>query len=380
MAGIESQNQNIQILRGLAVLFVLLHHLSITPLILSMAPMDISMPFWIGVELFFIISGYVIGITSIYRKEVPSSRIFLLRRFFRIYPNLFIFFLISAILNLFLLSLPTDNWGRDNLATSWNQFMNEMFQISTGTLDVSVPRSYQNTVLWSLVIELQFYFVILLTIFFLYRIDRSLIRNFVNLTSIALFIILTSCRILSFFNRTEILQPIQYLLNNKFDFLLVGLILAGFKKPPIKLIKFSPYLLLTIVIMSITFSEPIYPANNGRILNSITLVFVVFLLSYLILMSIFSSPFRIDKLASRVLFKLGDLSYSVFLFQFPVFVFYWLVIDRFFPSVFFLYSGWGYSVLQVLVCIPLISVLSFFSYHLVESKMIAFGKSITLRS
>jgi len=50
---------DIQALRGLATLLVFLHHLSLTWLIVGAFP-KITSPFYLGVDLFFVISGYVV--------------------------------------------------------------------------------------------------------------------------------------------------------------------------------------------------------------------------------------------------------------------------------------------------------------------------------
>jgi peptidoglycan/LPS O-acetylase OafA/YrhL len=100
--------RNIQTLRGIAVTFVLLHHLSITPILLSKIGTQLSMPFWIGVELFFVISGFVIGKTAVFNSRPIGVREFALRRIFRIYPNLILFLLVTFLINLVLLNLPKD--------------------------------------------------------------------------------------------------------------------------------------------------------------------------------------------------------------------------------------------------------------------------------
>ena len=52
--------EDLQVLRGVSILFVLLQHLSITSAIFALTPKRIELPFFLGVEIFFVISGYVI--------------------------------------------------------------------------------------------------------------------------------------------------------------------------------------------------------------------------------------------------------------------------------------------------------------------------------
>ena len=369
-------NQNIQIYRGLAIIFVFLHHLSLTPLVLSRINPAFSMPFWVGVELFFMISGYVIGSTAIYGARVSSASNFLIRRVFRIYPNLIFFFLFTALINLYLLSLPFSNWGRTNLAVSWDTFLREFLHISTATLDLSVNRSYQNTVLWSLVVELQFYFAIFILLLIFKKLPTEFVKKFLLKVSFTLVFIMIITRILRYFNDFEVFSFFNYMLSNKFDFLLAGFCIAGMRNPVKKQVKIPPTVILILVILAIGSSEPIYPANSGRVLNSFTLVFVMCCFIFLLFCATHESYIRRrNTLIRRFFSHIGDLSYSIFLYQFPVFAVFWLMINRFFPQVFSSNNGWTFSILQLLFCAPATYWVSKFSYQRIEVRFISIGKN-----
>lgn len=86
----EEWRAGIQALRGLSVLAVILNHLG-----LPWIPGG-----YLGVDIFFVISGFVIT-TSFLRNTQPSSRLesfsdFWLRRFFRLWPSLFAVVLVTA--------------------------------------------------------------------------------------------------------------------------------------------------------------------------------------------------------------------------------------------------------------------------------------------
>jgi peptidoglycan/LPS O-acetylase OafA/YrhL len=77
---------NLEALRGIAALLVVLHHLSLNPgSVLAWFPL--LGQGWLFVDLFFVLSGYVIA--SVHAECEPSAiaaRGFLIRRIFRLYP------------------------------------------------------------------------------------------------------------------------------------------------------------------------------------------------------------------------------------------------------------------------------------------------------
>ena len=64
--------QDIQALRAIACVMVLLQHISLTPTLFAKLPGSLTMPFYLGVELFFVISGYVVT-RSLFNREVNAA-------------------------------------------------------------------------------------------------------------------------------------------------------------------------------------------------------------------------------------------------------------------------------------------------------------------
>jgi peptidoglycan/LPS O-acetylase OafA/YrhL len=77
---------NLEALRGIAALLVVLHHLSLNPGSV-LAAFPLLGQGWLFVDLFFVLSGFVIA--SVHAECEPTAlaaRGFLIRRFFRLYP------------------------------------------------------------------------------------------------------------------------------------------------------------------------------------------------------------------------------------------------------------------------------------------------------
>ena len=87
--------QDIQILRALASSMVILQHLSLTSTLFAKLPGLLTMPFYLGVELFFVISGYVVT-RSLFSRDSHAVA-FLVRRFYRLTPAIMVFLLFSLV-------------------------------------------------------------------------------------------------------------------------------------------------------------------------------------------------------------------------------------------------------------------------------------------
>ena len=141
----------IQYLRALSVLLVFFYHLKL----------DFFKNGYLGVDIFFIISGYVIT-ARLYRDYIENGSIsisnFFLRRFKRIYPVLF-FFLFTILIIIILIS-PSEYF-----LNRLNTIFFSLFGLSNIYYLLS-NKDYFDTVFddplnhtWSLGVEEQFYFI-----------------------------------------------------------------------------------------------------------------------------------------------------------------------------------------------------------------------------
>jgi len=107
---------------------------------------------YLGVELFFIISGFVIALTL---EKSGSPLEFLLRRFVRIWPAL----LFSAVVTFFLLNLSDAPFALTR-RQMWPNFLPSLTMTPTLLWSDAFPHvDFITGVYWSLVIEIRFYLI-----------------------------------------------------------------------------------------------------------------------------------------------------------------------------------------------------------------------------
>jgi peptidoglycan/LPS O-acetylase OafA/YrhL len=169
-------------IRGVAIGMVLLAHYFMvftrpgTPLSYLLVPLRLS---WSGVDLFFVLSGFLIGGILLDARESSNYfRVFYARRFFRIVP-IYVVLLISVALAIHLSRIRIlgsyEEWFFGRLP--WWYFFTFLQNIG-----MSLHKqwgSYPLAVTWSLAVEEQFYLTLPLLIRFL---DRRLLFRFALLT------------------------------------------------------------------------------------------------------------------------------------------------------------------------------------------------------
>ena len=284
---------DIQILRGIAVLFVVLYHLEIPGFHNG----------YLGVDIFFTLSGYLMAL--LYHKSSPLE--FCVRRLKRILPA----YMVTIGLTTFavgMIAVPSDaNQRFDRLWFDLFGLSNFAFWLENSYFDRAVFKPLLN--LWSLGVELQYYLIVPLLLPFLR--DRRLLLFFMIAGSIsASFLLLTISPKTSFF-----LLPFRI-----WEFL-VG---AGFawkicQKDEVRW-GFTWLSLLSLLIFSIlllpidTDSRSILYGHPGM-----AALIVVAITGVLLYRPLQESLYQANWVA-RVVGKLGDYSYSIYLVHFPVIV------------------------------------------------------------
>ena len=154
---------NIQMLRGIASILVVFHH--ILPHYLAMGG-DLKMIKYIstwgflGVDIFFVISGYIMAYTTFNKpRNLESAKIFIKHRLFRIYLAYWIFWIMAFIILYITNHLKIEN----------THLLLSFFLLDVDMDNLVLPIS------WSLSYELYFYFLFLFTFLFSTKILTKII-------------------------------------------------------------------------------------------------------------------------------------------------------------------------------------------------------------
>lgn len=277
--------QSVQLLRGLAAFLVLLCH-SVSSS--KYFPIDniiwkICYNGWIGVYIFFIISGFIIPY-SMYKKryELVDFRYFLAKRIVRIEPP----YIVSIIMVLlFNYSNTITPWYKGPAFTiDWVNVLGHL-----GYLNAFTHRPWLNWAYWTLAIEFQYYIIIAL----LY----PLITNKNKIILIVSFFVLLACTFLNIPDfDAESCKPFELvavrgsLILPFLPFFLAGIALFLIK---ISKVTFREFLLIIIVSLIACFYR------HGlivAIINIITLVCINYI-----------------KKVPKLFLQLGTISYSLYL-------------------------------------------------------------------
>lgn len=299
-------------LRAIAVCSVILYHSNI-----EILNFELLKGGYLGVDIFFVISGYLI--TSIILSELKTTnqfsfKNFYLRRIRRILPALLLVILFSLPFGWYLL-LPNNfvdfiNSIFFSLGFSSNYFFHYSGQIYGAENGLFKP--FLHT--WSLSVEEQFYilFPLILYVIFKYFNRYLVIFLFVGL--------ITSLGMAELASRNHPSFNFYSLFTRTWE-MLTGSILAFYEKDHVndkkynhKISNFLQSLGVIIIIVSVILF------NNDTHHPSI---FTIFPITGVCLLIIFSnSNTIITKLLSSKLFvSIGLISYSLYLWHFPIFAF-----------------------------------------------------------
>jgi len=320
-------------LRAIAVLAVLFFH--VDPL---------------GVDVFFVISGYLI--TRIVYTELLSGKFtytnFYVRRSKRILPPLYFMAILVLIAGYFIL-LPYDFYKMGISVVGAIVFASNMqYALRTGDYFSADSSEWPMLHTWSLSVEEQYYFILPLALMFVLRVLK------LNLTAILAIVALASFALAEYMSSKSSLAGMSYyILPTRMGELLVGSVFA------------------------ISHAKGTWEKSNSNILATVAVVVLVATLVFFkkqfvfpgfsallacipIAIIIHSENTWINKfLENKVLVWIGLLSYSLYLFHWPVLAFARYILN----------TNDGYFHLPLgaqVICLALIFVLSAISYYLVE--------------
>ncbi len=145
---------NIQLLRAIAALLVILHHALPHYQVMgeTLAIIDVVSSWgFIGVDIFFVISGFIMAYTTFHKERThKNATTFFKHRLFRIYLGYWPFFLFALLVL----------WFIDPAKIPSLDLFGSFFLINTNMNELMLPIS------WSLSYELYFYFLFLFSFLF----------------------------------------------------------------------------------------------------------------------------------------------------------------------------------------------------------------------
>jgi peptidoglycan/LPS O-acetylase OafA/YrhL len=179
----SQRNQQLDILRAIAILLVLGRHGVVDPATAGMlsAPASLWQRFgWTGVDLFFVLSGFLIGgllFSELSRTGGIDVRRFLIRRSFKIWPAYYV--LLAFVI--FVTPLPYNSFA-DRLTT----FVPHLFHLQNYFREVPLHT-------WSLAVEEHFYLALPLLLYVIMRLtDRNHELRF-RVIAIVTIIVVATC-------------------------------------------------------------------------------------------------------------------------------------------------------------------------------------------
>ncbi len=298
----NSYRKEIDGLRAIAVLSVIFYHYK-----LNIFSFELFKGGYFGVDIFFVVSGYLISkilITDFYLKKKKIYIKFIERRSRRILPALLFVILFSSIFSFILLSPENFEKYFKSLLASIFFYSNFFFHFSSieyGAIEGNFEPLLHT---WSLSIEEQFYLIY--PIFLL-----TILKNQSFFKYSILILLLTSFFISEFLSRNHPSINFYLFITRIWEFLF-GFLAISNKKNNTN--NYFPYAGIIMILFSIFFLDTNIPHPSY-----FTLIPV--LGTFLILKYINSDTFLFKILSYKIFAYIGKISYSLYLWHFPIFVF-----------------------------------------------------------
>ena len=314
-------------LRAVAVIAVILFHLNAAWL-----PGG-----FLGVDIFFVISGYLIG--GILYRELStgtfSLKRFYLRRMRRILPAFFAVVVFTLIVGAQLMVPGSDEWNTARSSAKWSVFFGGNFFSALNT-DYFAPTVEVQPLnhLWSLAVEEQFYFIYPLILWAIMGIIKrilppasSSLTRCVNVVLIALAIASFALAFLPISLHGTALVP-YYLPHLRFGELLIGAILAvavaqGNLQPSAKTATFvgslSILVLIACLVLPFPNTTPWFPGFAAALpcIASAGIIYAG------------ARPYWFaSALSHRAVVFVGKISYSLYLWHWPLLAFAHYALGR----------------------------------------------------
>lgn len=270
---------------------------------------------WVGVDLFFVLSGFLIS-SILFKEKLQNGHVnvkrFLIRRGFKIYPAFWFFLFFSLSLRYYL------GGGVPEI----KPLMGELFFLQN-----YIGGVWGHT--WSLAVEEHFYIGISL-LFFLF--DKAKPKHQFEFIPLFFFIVATFCfsaRVANYYLFTDYSHKVYlYGTHIRLDSLFFGVFisyLTHFQGLRARM-AFVPSSILVIIGISLLFPAFSYKLETNKWISIIGVILFYFGSGFLLIAGI-----RLEKSKSLVLAILGSLgaaSYSIYLWHIPVNIWGYIVIRK----------------------------------------------------
>lgn len=337
--------KDIQILRGVAVLFVVLYHLNARGFKSG----------FLGVDIFFVISGYLMAV--MYDPERISD--FYIKRANRLLPAYYVVIFISLQVAMVLTTPGEYNQVSEQAMFAAFFSSNIGFWMGYPYWENSFFRPLLH--LWSLGVEIQFY-IIMPLVFWAYKKSRFFIP------AVALFSLMLCAVALSISPKTAFFLPFFRLWQFLFGFMVAKHIYGNKRIKSLTLPWMGVFFLICILCIPLIKVDGI---SGGVINGHPGLAALLVSVATAGLLSAGIPKWIENNLIANVLERVGKYSYAIYLSHFPVIVFY---LYKPFSGTVFEAKNMG----DVLLLILLIVCASAFLFHFVETPMRTSKHSIRL--
>ncbi len=316
-------------LRAIAVIVVIAFHYGL----------DLFSGGFIGVDIFFVISGYVITLSVLKKMRLKDFSVlgYFNSRFFRIFPALLVVSFLTILASAFILFPADAERSAFHALSSITFSSNFVFWKEVGYFDVSNEfKPFLHT--WSLSVEWQFYLLWPIAVYVLCLLKRWA----VPLVCFAVLCGAAASGLLSdYSNFVFYMMPLR-----GWEFALGGLIAFIPQDVPLRQ-KFSMLSLLGllgVILSSILYNESTVFPGFAALLPCLSAFMLLF----------FNRKYTEPVLSLPVLQYLGNISYSLYLYHWPVFILYKHFVFR------------ELMIFDFAVILVSVFVLSHFSYIYIE--------------
>jgi len=326
------RKNNFDILRLVLALTVMFFHIGglTGNELLKLAPGDLA------VKCFFVISGYLISKSYLKNNNLYD---YSKSRFLRIYPLYFVCVTSCFFIGMFLYSDGLVAYLQDG-ATKYIvanlAFLNFIQPDLPGLFVDNLKNSAVNGSLWTIKIEVMFY----ISVPIIYGIIAKIFGNKITIAVIALLSLISAIAIEIIVDKYGLSESLKNQLPSLMIFFMAGAAL-NFFTPSFLNVKYLPLLLVALYFC------------DSHILGKIIYPFVVAAFVYIIAFK--TKPISIHD-------RIGDLSYGVYIFHYPViqFMYHFGMYKNF-------YIGFVSTIVTVLV-------LAYASWHLMEKRLTSHNK------